>query len=114
MTDPLDGFAYAAVKAQADGVREAAGSRYADLEVNIRIMGVEVGPDRDAAARKLSAQLSVPVDDLLASPFAFLGTLEQIAAQIERQREALGVSYYTISQRHAGPLRALVERMTGK
>jgi probable F420-dependent oxidoreductase len=114
MTAPLGGFALDKVKEQAGWVREAAGARYDSLELNIRILGVEVMADRDAAARKLAAQLNVPAEDLLDSPFVFLGTLEQIESQMKRMRDVLGVSYYTISQRHAEPLLPLVARITGK
>lgn len=88
MSSPLTGFAYAQVSEQAGWVREA-------------------------AARELSAALGVPAADLLDSPFAFIGTLEQIAEQIQRIRDELGISYFTISQRHAAPLLPLVRRLTG-
>jgi len=114
MTDPLDGFAFDKVAAQVAGVREAAGARFDSLELNCRILAVAVTDDRVAAARQLSAQMQVPAEDLLSSPFAFIGSIDQIGAQIERQREQLAVSYYTISQRHAAPLAPLVERLTGK
>lgn len=113
MTDPLDGFAFDKVAAQVAGVREAAGARFDALELNVRILAVAVTDDRDAAARQLYAQMQVPAEDLLSSPFAFIGSLAQIEDQIRRQRDQLGVSYYTVSQRHAAPLAPLVERLAG-
>jgi probable F420-dependent oxidoreductase len=114
MSSPLTGFAYAQVSEQAAWVREAAGQRYEDLELNCRILAVAVRPDREAAARELSSSLGVPADELLDSPFAFIGTLGQIEDQLYRAREQLGFSYFTISQRHAAPLLPLVARLTGR
>ena len=57
--------------------------------------------------------MQVPAEDLLSSPFAFIGSIDQNATQLERQRDQLAVSYYTISQRHPEPLRPLIDRLTG-
>ena len=114
MTSPLTGFAFEQVREQAGWVREAAGPRYDGIELNCRILAVAIGPDREAAARQLSAGMGIPAEDLLSSPFAFIGTLDQLETQIFRLRDSLGISYYTISQRHAEPLLPLIERLTGR
>jgi hypothetical protein len=44
------------------------------------------------------------------SPFVLVGTTEQIHEQMLRQRDELGVTYYTVSQRHADQLVPLVTR----
>jgi probable F420-dependent oxidoreductase len=114
MSSPLTGFAHAQVSEQAGWVREAAGARFDGIELNVRVLAVAIHPDREAAARELSAGLGVPPEDLLDSPFAFIGTLQQIEDQVQRIRDELGISYFTISQRHAAPLLPLIGRMTGR
>jgi hypothetical protein len=47
----------------------------------------------------------------LRSPFVWAGPIEAIHEQVLRYREELGITYYTVSQRHAdmaSPLVALV------
>ena len=114
MDSPFTGFGFKQVSEQAGGVREAAGERYDNLELNVRVLAVAINPDREAAARELSSSLGVPAEDLLDSPFVFIGDLGQIEEQIVRMREQLGISYFTISQRHAAPLLPLIRRMTGR
>ena len=114
MDSPFTGFGFKQVNEQAGWVREAAGERYASVELNVRVLAVVINPDREAAARELSSNLGVPAEDLLDSPFVFIGDLGQIEEQIVRMREQLGISYFTISQRHAAPLLPLIRRMTGR
>ena len=114
MDSPFTGFGFKQVSEQAGWVREVAGERYASLELNVRVLAVVINPDREAAARELSSSLGVPAEDLLDSPFVFVGDLGQIEEQIVRMREQLGISYFTISQRHAAPLLPLIRRMTGR
>lgn len=114
------GYAYAEVAEQVKWVREAAGARFADLELNIRLAAVAVEADRVAAAQRIAAtpsptkSVTPSVDELLTSPFVFLGTEAEIEAQIRRTRDELGISYFTVSYRHSGMFRGIVQRLTGK
>jgi probable F420-dependent oxidoreductase len=114
MTSPLGGFALKDVAQQYAGVREAAGARFDDIEINCRVLAVAVAPDREAGAGQLSATLNVPKEDLLDSPFALIGTLDDIESQLRHLRDQFGVSYFTISHRHSAPLLPLIERLTGR
>ncbi|HXC39993.1 MAG TPA: TIGR03621 family F420-dependent LLM class oxidoreductase [Burkholderiales bacterium] len=114
MTSPLSGFALKDVAEQYAWVREAAGGRFDDIEINARVLAVSVGPDRDAQVRKLAAELNLPAEDLQDSPFALVGTLEQIEGQLRALRDRFGVSYFTFSYRHSTPLLPLIGRLAGR
>lgn len=79
-------------------VREAAGTRFEEIELNVLIQAVVHTTDRRSAAEQLAAAFGsgLDADDVLTSPFVLIGTHEQMAeALVERQRR-LGVSYWTV------------------
>lgn len=104
------GLAQDVVAEQIGWVRDAAGSRFTDITLNVRVLGVAVRSTREEGAEALAKDLGDPAM-LLRSPFVFVGPIESIVEQMLRYREELGVSYYTVSQRHADQLAPLVERV---
>jgi probable F420-dependent oxidoreductase len=85
-------------------VREAAGVRSADPEINLLIFDVVITTNRRAAATTYLGELQerleifaidgeLTVDDLLDSPYLLFGTAEQIAEHLMRVREETGASY---------------------
>ncbi len=109
-----DSIGWPVVSKQIDWVREVAGPRFDDLEINFRVLAVAVTDDRAAAAEQLSRQFGSSTEVLLNSPFVFVGSRQQIEDQIYRARHDLGVSYYTISQRHADMVAPLVAAVAGR
>jgi probable F420-dependent oxidoreductase len=105
------GLAYEAVRQQVGWVREAAGARLDDIELNIRVLGVHVARTRAEGAAALADELAVPPETLMDSPFVFIGTIEEIHEQMLRRRDELGITYYTVSQRHADQLVPLATRI---
>lgn len=106
------GLAEDVVAEQIGWVRDGAGARIDDVELNVRVLGVAVRPTREEGAEALAAELGDP-EMLLRSPFVFVGPVEAIHEQMLRYRETLGISYYTVSQRHAPQLAPLVARIAG-
>ena len=100
------------VAEQIGWVREAAGDRFGDIELHIRVFGVAVRPTREEGAEALADQLGDP-EMLLRSPFVWVGPIEAIHEQVLRYREELGISYYTVSQRHADQASPLVPLVAG-
>jgi probable F420-dependent oxidoreductase len=84
-------------------VRDAAGERFEQIELNALIQAVVCTEDRDAAATELAAAFGgVSADDLLDSPFVLLGTHEQMAETLAARRQRFGVSYWTVFDELAG------------
>ncbi|MGV0770680.1 TIGR03621 family F420-dependent LLM class oxidoreductase [Mycobacterium syngnathidarum] len=76
-------------------VADAAGDRFAAIELNGLLQFVVHTENPEAAAAEAATALGASTDLLLESPFALFGTYEQMAeALLERQRR-FGISYWT-------------------
>ncbi|BCI52665.1 LLM class F420-dependent oxidoreductase [Mycolicibacterium litorale] len=84
-------------------VRDAAGDRFDEIELQALIQAVVVTEDRETAAADLAGAIGgVGPADLLDSPFVLLGTHEQMADMLVERRRRFGVSYWTVFDEWAG------------
>ncbi|MDV3127325.1 TIGR03621 family F420-dependent LLM class oxidoreductase [Mycobacterium sp. 21AC1] len=88
-------------------VRDAAGDRFDAIELNALLQFVVHTDDRATAAAELAAPFGVEPDLLLESPFALLGTHEQMAEALCERRERFGISYWTVFDEWPGRASAL-------
>ena len=86
----------AATDRQVGWIRETAGDRLGDIEINMVAFPVVVTRDREARAEALAEPLGLTPSEVLASPHVWLGTLEQISESVAERRERWGVSYWTV------------------
>jgi probable F420-dependent oxidoreductase len=86
--------------AQVQWVTAAAGDRFDTIELSTLVQGVTLTGDRGGAAEKIRAQLpSLSSEDILSSPYLLIGTADQIAAQLQEQRDRVGISYITVFEK---------------
>jgi probable F420-dependent oxidoreductase len=83
-----------------DIVRSAAGSRFADIELNGLIQRVVQTDDREAAAHEFCSLLAplglhLPLQNAMTTPFLMFGTIAEMAEQLRVTRERFGISYFT-------------------
>ena len=88
-------------------VRDAAGDRFGDIELNALIQAVVVTHDPRRAAADLAEAFAADPDALLSSPFLLIGTHEQMAEQLAARREEFGISYWTVFDELPGRASAL-------
>jgi len=98
-------------------VRQAAGERFASLELSIYCAdaGIVGGPGQGhglagsafAAAKEL---LTAP----MASPYLLYGTLGQLRERLERRRDRLGISHYAIPGHVMEEMAPLVNALSGE
>ncbi len=74
-------------------IREAAGDSFERLEINTTVFFTVVTEDRQATAERLAMGFGMQPEDLLGSPHAAVGTVAQIADDLQRWREEYGISY---------------------
>jgi probable F420-dependent oxidoreductase len=86
-------------------IKEAAGDRFADIELNWAITAVVITDDREKTAEmalsaldrglhpNLEVDVQLSVEDILNSPYVAIGTFEEIAEQIRRVRQLTSMSY---------------------
>jgi probable F420-dependent oxidoreductase len=94
-------------------VREGAGDRFDDLELEIAAYFTVVTDDPKTAAEGLAGMFGLSADDMLAHPHALIGTTEAIVDELQRRREVYGISYVTVSDRTAEAFAPVVERLAG-
>lgn len=88
-------------------VRDAAGDRFEQIELNALIQAVVVTDDREAAAGELAATFGLTAESLLTSPFVLIGTHEQMAESLAKRQRDFGVSYWTVFDELPGRASAL-------
>jgi probable F420-dependent oxidoreductase len=93
--------------------RRCAGERADRLEWHVLTQGVIVTDDRRAAAREVLERHgpTMSEDDLLETPFMLIGTVEELAEQILRQRERYGFTYYTVHAPYMDAFAPVIERV---
>ena len=97
-------------------VREAAGERFAALELSM-VISVVIAPDRRRAAEQFAARRDwrgVAAEEVLAMPSVFIGTVDQIAEEMHARRERYGFSYLVVPDRSLDAVAPLVARLAGR
>lgn len=92
--------------------REAAGERADQLDWHILVQVVVHTDDRHAAAARLAEQYgSLPPEEILQTPFVLIGTIEQMAEQVLRNRDRYGFTYYTVHEPNRDAFTPVMERV---
>jgi probable F420-dependent oxidoreductase len=105
-----------AVEQKLAWVREGAGARYSRIELSL-IPTLLFEEDRERAAADLIAArrwTGVSTADVLDMPSVFIGSVGEIADQMEERRARYGFTYYVVSDRHLDRAAALVARLAGR
>ncbi len=88
-TDHLD--------AQIEQVRFGAVGRFADVELNALVQVVAITDDRTSALRALSDEVDgLDVEELDASPYVLIGSVDEISDKILRCRDRWGITYFVV------------------
>ncbi|MEP7105700.1 MAG: TIGR03621 family F420-dependent LLM class oxidoreductase [Chloroflexota bacterium] len=99
------------VREKSDWIREAAGTRLADLEINLNLIaaGNHVDP-------RFLARFGLDLSELrrLGSLYILSGGPEEMRDQLLARREALGASYITINDAYIEALAPVVELLAGR
>jgi probable F420-dependent oxidoreductase len=103
----------ATVAGKIERVREAAGDRFEQIELNVLLQTVTTTDDRQAAAEALSAAWEIPTVMLLDSPYTLIGSVDEMVETLQRQRKELGITYVSVFERHWEAFNPVVERLAG-
>jgi probable F420-dependent oxidoreductase len=95
-------------------VREAAGSRFERLELNIWLGDAGlIGSGSSLLGSVATAARWVPAA-ITGSPYVLYGTLGSVRQTLLRRRDRLGISYYTIPGHALESMAPLVEALSGR
>ena len=104
----------AATMQRIEWVREAAGERFANLELNTLVFNVTITDHRQQVADALSRDFGFPAEHILDSVHFLVGTVDEIVENIMRWREQFGISYITVIQEYMETLAPAVTRLAGQ
>jgi probable F420-dependent oxidoreductase len=94
-------------------VKEAAGSRFADIELNTLIGFAVITDDAKQMAEALAPAFGIAPEDARHVPLALMGTLEEMEEELWWRRQEYGVSYYSVEADCWEALAPIVQRLTG-
>lgn len=94
-------------------VKEGAGDRFDDIELNVRAFFVVFTDDRAGTAEAMAAGMGLTAEQALATPLALVGTPAQMAADIVERRETLGFSYIGIGPDEMEQFAPVVAELAG-
>lgn len=94
-------------------IRDAAGDRFDDLELQCLTFVVAVDGDRDEVARMMAPGLGITEEQARDVPIALVGSVEQICDQLVERRETLGLSYWVVHEHEMEAFAAVVDRLAG-
>ena len=95
-------------------IREAAGQRFEQLEINVWVGHAGLAGSRNSVLGSLAAAAMWAPTAVYGSPYVLYGTLGSTREQILRRRERLGISYYTFPSYAMEAMEPLVEALAGK
>ena len=97
-------------------VREmASDERYSRLEINALVQYVMVTDDRRAAAEELTSRWTeLTPDEILQSPYALIGSVDQMVEDIQAHRQRWGISYYVVHEPYLDDFAPVVARLAGR
>jgi probable F420-dependent oxidoreductase len=94
-------------------IKEGAGARFDDLELQIRYFFAAITDDRQALAEAAAPGFDMTPEDALEAGITCIGTIDEICDQLVARRERWGVSYIVIGDDIFEQFAPVVERLAG-
>ena len=104
----------AAVDEKVGIVKAAAGDRIADIEMNVRTFMVNVTDDGASARAGIASMLGVDTDMIENTPFAVIGSANEIVERLLERRERWGFSYIIVGQEDVDSFAPVVAQLAGR
>jgi len=94
-------------------VREAAGERFDELELEIGAYFTFVTDQGQATAEAMAPRMGLSVEQMMSHPHALIGSVDAICDELQRRRERYGISYITVGDTVADAFAPVVARLSG-
>ncbi|MGH0032445.1 MAG: TIGR03621 family F420-dependent LLM class oxidoreductase [Myxococcota bacterium] len=95
-------------------VRQAAGERFAALELEIGAYFTFVVDDPKPIAEGMGRAMGLSAAEMMHHPHGLFGTPDAICEELERRRETYGISYVTVADNALDAFAPVVARLAGK
>jgi hypothetical protein len=94
-------------------VKDAAGARFDDIELNCLIGFAIITDDGQKIVDVMAPTFGIDPSDALHVPLALIGTLDQMVEELQWRREEYGISYFSIEADCWESLAPVVSRLAG-
>jgi probable F420-dependent oxidoreductase len=94
-------------------VADAAGGRFDGIELSATVYSAVVTASPERAAAIFARSVGCSPSDVLTSPHALLGTVDDMVATLQRRRDQWGISYIVVEHRCRRTLAPVVQRLAG-
>jgi len=111
--DPVD-LTPEATERKIGWVRDAAGDRFSEIELNCTTSDVHVTDDPGPIADELAAKYGVTPRQVIDSPHVLLGSVDEIVERLQARRERFGFSYVVVTEPNLRAFAPVVERLAGQ
>ena len=95
-------------------IREGAGDRFDDLEIEIGAYFTFVMDDPSPVLGPFAQMFGLSEEEMLKHPHALFGSVDAVCDELERRRELHGISYITVGKDNMESFAPVVERLAGK
>jgi probable F420-dependent oxidoreductase len=103
-----------ATKEKIDWIRDAAGARFDEIELNVTIFATIVSDDASKIAERVAPGFGTTAEELPRAPHALIGSVDQIVDELQRRRDEYGFSYVAFSGDVFEQTAPIVARLAGK
>jgi probable F420-dependent oxidoreductase len=111
--DSVHSLTAAATDEKLQWLRDAAGDRFDDLEIQTLTGFVHVTDDRNSIAKGMATAFGVDESVALETPAALVGTIDEIVDEVQRRRDRWQMSYVVVDETFLDPFVPVVERLAG-
>jgi probable F420-dependent oxidoreductase len=94
-------------------IRDAAGGRFDQLELQVRVHLAMVTNERDRVIEEMAPAFGLTPAEASATPHALIGSVEEICEQLVERRERWGISYLGLSGDQLDAFAPVVARLAG-
>ena len=95
-------------------VREAAGERFPEIELNAVVSDVVPTIDTAGEAARLADRYGVSPTEILDSPLILVGSIDEMVERLLERRERFGISYLVVTEPNMDALAPVVARLAGR
>ncbi|HXK33557.1 MAG TPA: TIGR03621 family F420-dependent LLM class oxidoreductase [Dehalococcoidia bacterium] len=94
-------------------IKEAAGSRFDELELNVTVFVTAITDDRMKFAERMAPAYGMTPQEVLDSPHSLVGSVEQIVDTLQERRARFGFSYVVFSGDNYEQWAPIVSKLAG-
>jgi len=94
-------------------IREAAGTRFEQIELSAYVMVANITEDAGSLAAALAGGMGMEAAAVLDMPHLLIGTVVEVVEALQRRRERYGFSYVILPGEAAESFAPVVERLSG-